>query len=345
MRIKNFRIIRSILLILIPALGLAACTMSSAEADESSRQTSVALTVEAALPTEDLSDPTATITPETEATDDPGEGLPRPTFTSNPDETQTEGDEEEEIGDDRAEFIADVTIPDYSQHLQGDEITKTWRVRNTGTTTWTTDYYLEFQKGERLGAPDQINLTESVAPNDFIDLSIDFTVPNATGEYSSYWELKNEDGQHVGVEEEGKFLTLFMIIRSVGEDPGDGDGGDGGNGSSGGISGGAKITNATVSVDDANYSGSCPEGITFTYTVTTSNAGRVVFYLELNAISPSGYNFDPTPEYDIDFNSGYTVTYQYTLFSNSSVSATARVVAVGENTFNSSRVNFSINCN
>ncbi|MGD2027984.1 MAG: NBR1-Ig-like domain-containing protein [Anaerolineales bacterium] len=324
-------------LLVIFSLVLSGCG-SSAEDEESARQTAIAQTVEAALPTEDLSEPNATTTPDMAVGSPTPASLP--THTSSPVSTDAGEDGEEEIGDDLAEFVADVTIPDYSEHLVGSEITKTWRIRNTGTTTWDTDYYLDFQKGERLGASSQINLETSVEPNDFIDLSIDFTVPNASGEFSSYWQLKNGDGQLVGTGEEDKPLTLFMIIMAVDEDGGD----DGGNGSSGGISGGAKITKATVSVDDNSVSGTCPADIEFTYTVTTSNAGKVNFYLELTALSPSGYRFDPTPDYDVNFTGGYTVTYTYTLISSSSVSATARVVAVGENTLNSSPINFTISC-
>ena len=108
-----------------------------------------------------------------------------------------------------------MTIPDYSEVETGEDITKTWRVRNAGTTTWTTDYAIEFQKGEKLGAPTQIKLPESVQPNDFIDISIEFTVPGTVGEYSSYWILRNEDGLRIGTGEEGKTFTLFMVIRAV----------------------------------------------------------------------------------------------------------------------------------
>ena len=41
---------------------------------------------------------------------------------------------------DGASFVADVTIPDYSHFDPREAFTKTWRVKNVGTCTWTTEY-------------------------------------------------------------------------------------------------------------------------------------------------------------------------------------------------------------
>lgn len=322
---------------------LAGCNMPS-NADALAQQTQAAQTEEASqqvVPTNTVEIPVPTKTESTSDDDsDSQDSTPIPvgtiTVTLEPSPTPTK--EGEEIGEDRAEFISDVTIPDYTEVETGEDIVKTWRIRNSGTTTWTTDYIIEFEKGEKLGAPTQIKLPKSVRPNEFIDISIEFTVPNSAGEYSSYWILKNEDGQRVGVAEEDKHLSIFMIINAVS------DTGDSGSSSSGGISGGAKVTNATVTVDDASFSGSCPAQLTFTYKVTTSNAGKVNFKLKFGVISPTGYTFDPPPEYSVDFSSGYTVTYTYTLFSANSVNATVRVEAVGSNTFTSAPLNFKVNC-
>ncbi|MBN2043536.1 MAG: hypothetical protein JW757_00845 [Anaerolineales bacterium] len=295
------------------------------------------------------------------ATDDdlkPTEGLeedvtPEPSPTEEPgaeEATRTpESGDGEQIGEgDFAEFIADVTIPDYSEVLVGEEITKTWRIKNAGTTTWTTDYVLEFEKGEKLGASTQIPLEKEVAPGETIDISIDFKVPTATGEYTSYWILKNEDNQRVGAGDEGEYLSLYMIILAVKEEDGGGDDGDDENGgsSSGGqsISGGAKVTGATVSMSNTNYSGECPPQLTINYTVTTSNAGKVQFNLLFNVISPSGFKFDAPPEYLVNFSSGYTVYYDYLLMPSNSVTATVRVQAIGENEFLSEPVQFSVKC-
>jgi len=342
MKIKSKSLLKLSLFVLVVIL-LVSCNMP-ADTNETAQQTAAAQTVDASIQdqptnTPEPPKPTETTSADGQTGDQGGQQSGEITPTVAQEESPTPTQTGDEIGDDVAEFIADITIPDYSEFKAGETITKTWRVRNAGTTTWSTDYTVVFEKGEKLGAPTSINLPKSVGPNQFVDISIDFEVPSAAGEYSSYWNLKNPDGQKVGVAEEGKYFTMFMIIRSVDETD------DGGTSTSGGITGGAKITNATVSVDKANYSGSCPAQLTFTYTVTTSKAGKVNFNLKFNVISPSGYVFDAPPEYSVNFTGGYTVTYTYTLFSSDSVNATVKVVAVGSNTYTSAPVSFKVKCN
>ncbi len=327
-----------ILSTLLLAIIAASCNMPAGEMDEATQQTVVAQTVEAALPsptnTSAVSS-TATTAPTQQKTTDATSAAPTNTQSAQATSTQTED------GVDDVTFLTDITLPDYSEVEVGEKVTKTWRLQNTGTTTWTTDYQVVFVKEERLGAPASINLPKEVAPDETVDISIDFTIPEATGEYRSDWILETPTGKQFGLGEDDD-LTFYVIVTAVKE----GEAGDGEDGedSEGGIAGGAKVTNATVKVDDANYSGSCPANITFTYTVTTSEDGKVNFQLRFTPVSPSGYSFDPAPEYSTDFTSGYTVTYTYTFIPNSSVTGRAKVVAVGSNTFTSDSVQFSVKC-
>jgi Ig-like domain from next to BRCA1 gene len=48
-------------------------------------------------------------------------------------------------------FFLDVTVPDNTQFTAGASFTKTWRLRNTGTTTWSTAYRLYFITGNQMG--------------------------------------------------------------------------------------------------------------------------------------------------------------------------------------------------
>jgi hypothetical protein len=333
------------LILLGVSLLVSACTLPTDEEDEAAKQTAIAQTVEAALPDETTEDPTATPTVEEEPDDetadedggdDTGEDNTTVLATNTPTATP-DGDEDEDDSTNKAKFVTDVTIPDGSEFEPGEKITKTWRVQNVGDTTWTTEYTIVFKEGERLGAPVSIPMPKEVKPDEMIDLSIEFTVPSVEGEYRSDWMFKNADGEEFGTGEGYKFPIYLVIVSSE-------DGG-GSSSDSGGIAGGAKVTGATVSVDKPNFSGKCPPTITFTYTVTTSNAGKVNFNLVFNALSPSGFKFDPPPEYSVNFTGGYTVTYTYTFLPSNSVTATARVKAVGSNTFTSDPINFSISCN
>ncbi len=112
----------------------------------------------------------------------------------------------------RAEFVADVTVPDDTQYRPGDTFTKTWRLKNTGTCTWTTSYDLVFAKGEQMGAPAEIPLAGTVAPGQTVDLSVKMTAPSALGTYQSDWQLRDEKGIVFGIGEQAD-KTFWVRIK------------------------------------------------------------------------------------------------------------------------------------
>ena len=100
---------------------------------------------------------------------------------------------------DAAAFVSDVSYPDGSNVSLGSTFTKTWRIQNVGTCTWTTAYSLVFVSGERFGAPAAVSLPGNVAPGQTIDLSINLTAPNSNGRYRGDWKLRNASGVVFGV--------------------------------------------------------------------------------------------------------------------------------------------------
>ncbi len=100
---------------------------------------------------------------------------------------------------DRAQFITDVTVPDGTQMTPGLAFTKTWRLKNIGTCTWTTSYALAFSSGDPLGGPSSVNLASSVAPGQTVDVSVSLTAPGTAGHYISYWKFKNASGTPFGI--------------------------------------------------------------------------------------------------------------------------------------------------
>ena len=98
-----------------------------------------------------------------------------------------------------ASFVADITIPDGSYVAPGTTFTKTWRIRNNGTTTWTTKYQLVFVSGTQMTNQSAVNLPYNVMPGQTVDISIQMTAPTATGTYKSSWMLRNESGSQFGV--------------------------------------------------------------------------------------------------------------------------------------------------
>ncbi len=100
---------------------------------------------------------------------------------------------------DWAQFVADITVPDGTSFAPGATITKTWRLKNIGTCTWTTSYSLVFSSGNKMGGPSSVNLPKSVAPGQTVDLTLTLTAPSNAGHYIGYWMFKNASGVLFGI--------------------------------------------------------------------------------------------------------------------------------------------------
>ena len=100
---------------------------------------------------------------------------------------------------DWAQFVADVTVPDGSVYNANTAFTKTWRLRNVGSCTWTTSYSLVFDTGSQMGAPASIKLPSNVAPGQTVDLTVNMTAPSTAGHYIGYWKFKNASGVLFGI--------------------------------------------------------------------------------------------------------------------------------------------------
>jgi len=99
---------------------------------------------------------------------------------------------------DAAAFVTDVTYPDGSIVGRGNTFTKTWRIKNVGTCTWTTSYDLVYVGGEKFDAKNAVSLPINVGPGKTVDLSIQLTAPSKNGDYTGYWKLRNASGIQFG---------------------------------------------------------------------------------------------------------------------------------------------------
>jgi N-acetylmuramoyl-L-alanine amidase len=108
-----------------------------------------------------------------------------------------------------AQFVADVTLGDGALVLPGQRTVKTWRVRNTGVTTWGPAYRLAFQSGDQVGAPASVILPDApVPPGGEVELSVPLlAAPDAGGNLRGVWQLQAPDGGAFGD-------RLWVILRT-----------------------------------------------------------------------------------------------------------------------------------
>ncbi|MFH1906978.1 MAG: NBR1-Ig-like domain-containing protein [Chloroflexota bacterium] len=115
---------------------------------------------------------------------------------------------------DSATFISHVTLPDGWVVSPGQSLTKTWRVKNTGTSTWGSGYQLAFTGGEQMGAPSAVNVP-ATAPGQEADISVNITAPFGGGSHQGNWRLRNPQGTYFGDE-------LWVKITVDAPNPGSG---------------------------------------------------------------------------------------------------------------------------
>lgn len=186
------------------ALVLSACNLpANAQETESvgAVLTAAAQTVEANL-TQSAADntPTAPVLPtDTSAPPtvtlaiSPTSGAPAATATSDCD---------------KADFVSDVTIPDGTTLDPGESFTKTWRLKNSGTCSWTPSYSVVFNSGDSMSGPASQALTANVNPGQTVDMSVNMKAPSTPGNYKGYWRLRNAAGV--------LFSTFYVDIKVSG---------------------------------------------------------------------------------------------------------------------------------
>jgi len=171
----------------VPSLFLAVFLMGTAligcnlpRQDPAAIQTAAALTVQAEIT---ASAPSATET----STTAPFPTLPGVTSTVPPPPSPTSTC-------DVAQFIDDVTIPDDTVLAPNADYTKTWRLKNVGTCSWTPSYAVIFFSGESMSGPATQALTANVNPGQTVDLSVNLKAPASNGTYTGNWKLRNAAG-------------------------------------------------------------------------------------------------------------------------------------------------------
>ena len=208
------RSIRFVSLLFIIIFILAACNLpSSAPATEEPNAvfTAAALTVQAmstqATPfnTPTLPPPPATNT----AVSLPTLALPTSTVAVPP-----------TASCDLAQFVKDISIPDGSIFAPSATFTKSWRLKNAGTCTWS-GYQLVFDSGDSMSGTSPTPIG-TVSPGQEVDLSVNLTAPTTNGTYRGYWRIRNASGVLIpvlgGTQGKSFFVDIKVAVSSSGYD-------------------------------------------------------------------------------------------------------------------------------
>lgn len=189
------------LMVPVAAVLLAACNLPRQPSPQEIASTAAAQTVSAQLTQVSAATPTlpATNTPV------PPPATNTPTPPPPPPPTATLG------CSDNSQYVSDVTVPDNTNMAAGQNFTKTWRLRNSGSCTWTTAYDAVFVDGNAMGGQAAVPLAGPVPPNSTVDISVSLSAPSTNGTYRGNYRMRNDKDVIFG--------TLFYLQIVVGPTP------------------------------------------------------------------------------------------------------------------------------
>jgi hypothetical protein len=107
-----------------------------------------------------------------------------------------------------------VSIPDNTILHLSEPFTKTWRIQNNGTCTWTPAYKLVFVGGDQMGSPISVPLPINIAPQQAIDIPVNMIAPDAPGHYEGLWQLQDASGKIFGVGESAS-EKIWVKVRVI----------------------------------------------------------------------------------------------------------------------------------
>ena len=116
---------------------------------------------------------------------------------------------------DLAQYINDDSI-DGTIYPPNTAFTKTWTMKNTGSCTWDSSYmasqisgtYMTQQSGYWI-----VPQGQTVTPGQTVNISVGMTSPVENGNYTSYWGLKNKDGQFMPIQGGANGNSFYVKIN------------------------------------------------------------------------------------------------------------------------------------
>jgi len=111
------------------------------------------------------------------------------------------------------EFVEDLSYDDHDftdlpKLNPGEKFAKGWRIKNSGTCEWTTDYYLGFVRGDRMGGEDT-SVDSRVETGKTLDIYVDLVAPNTAGEFTGWWQMFTDKDIPFGE-------TIWVAIQVIG---------------------------------------------------------------------------------------------------------------------------------
>ena len=179
------------------------------------------------------------------------------------------------------------TIKDGTVFEPGETFEKTWTLRNEGDCDWTTGYVFKFIEGTRMGGASSIKVSSVIEPYEDITFTVNLTAPDDPGEYKGVWQLFAEKGEKLG--------WYWVDITVEDNTPP------------------FAVTSVSTNINNASFSGTCPQVIDVEVTFTTNGPGTITYQAETSDLGMA-------PQDTIKFNTADNKieNYTWTIFTSNS---------------------------
>ena len=276
--------------------------------------------------------------------------LPTPTFTPEPSATLSPTLQTTELtpeatlaptaaampsAADNAVYVSDVTIPDGTVLAPGASFVKTWKILNSGSTTWKTSYALVHVSDRLLDADSPVALTVEVPAGQTVDISVEMVAPSANGTYRSYWRMRNAQGQFFG-----DTIYVEIVVGTTGSatqaptstsptattSP----------------STSVTVSNLSTSIENSTVTGTCPYSYRVEASFNLSGPAAVTYRWEAGSATP-GFTFTLPDSQTTNFPAG-TQTLAFFLQLTNSGSGWVQLHIVSPQDVVSNQAAFSLTC-
>ncbi|RPH71080.1 hypothetical protein EHM76_06340 [bacterium] len=100
-------------------------------------------------------------------------------------------------------FLEDTTIKDGTVFKPETEFTKTWKIQNSGSCTWTTLYsavpFSNDPASPAITGDGEFPVKANVAPGGLLQITVKMFAPKEEGTYTQYWKMQDDAGNNFGI--------------------------------------------------------------------------------------------------------------------------------------------------
>jgi hypothetical protein len=252
--IKTCFMVAMLAAVLLSACAPAASPQPAAAAPQAAAPTSTP-TAAPPEPTATNPPPTPTARPSATLTPTP---LPSPTATDPATPTSAVGTCY------KAGLVAEMTKPDSDSMAVTQVFTKTWRLVNLGTCTWTPDFQVVYgASGYKPDTAGAFKLGTTVPPQNTVNISVTLTAPAYAGTFGGSYKLITPDGVLFGIGPAASDAFGYSVVVQNVDTPSP-----------------FAVTSVKMGINASSASVSCPPGKKFVITanIYTNGAGVVNYH-------------------------------------------------------------------